>query len=169
MAIAVHKAFDGLTLREASDPDFWAYIACFGCAHYVRWRWETDKPAALWTRYAGNIRRNAVSRLWWWAEITCDLCKPLEDPHRYEITRNVRGRQSLMLWYVDCAFSGHPLVAHRLAALQEDRALNDTAQKDLCRTVNRLARVVCLDSISSQAQSDSLCERAHSISRLLNS
>lgn len=167
MAVAVHKAFDGLTIREASDADFWASITCFGCPKYVRWRWTTNKSGALWTRYAGNIRRNAISRLWWWAEITCDHSKTLDDSHRYDITRNVQDRQSLMLWYIDCAFSGLPLLAHRLAAFQQQHDLDDRRQKDICRTVNRLARVVCLDSIVSAAASDALCKRAHEISQLL--
>jgi hypothetical protein len=168
MAVAIHKSLDGLTHREASDPEFWAYLACFGCAQYVRWRYDTPKIAALWARFAGNTRRNAVSRLWWWADITCDHEKPTADPRRYQATRNVRGRTSLMLYFVDCAFSGHALVAHNLAALQGQHSLNDTAQKAICRTVNRLARVVCLDSIQSESESDALCQRALAISQLLS-
>jgi hypothetical protein len=167
MAASIHRALDGLTWREATEPDFWAYLTCVACPQYPRWRWQTQKPSALWARYAGNIRRNALSRLWWWAELTCDREKPAGDSKRYAITKNVSGRQSLMLWFVDCAFSGNPLVAHELAALQETEELNDSAQKKLCRTVNRLARVTCLDSISTQSDSRSLCERPHKVSLLL--
>jgi hypothetical protein len=167
MAVLLHKALDGLTPREASDPDFWAYLSCFGCAKYVRWRWNTPKPDAFWTRIAGNIRRNAFSRLWWWAEITCDHSLPLSDSLRYAVTKKVHGRQSLMLWFVDCAFSGHAPIANQLATFQETHELNDTAQKAICRTVNRLARVVCLDSIKTDEKSEVLCQRALDISRLL--
>src|SRR6266436_2188512 len=60
MAVSLHKTLTGLTRREASDPDLWAYLCCFGCPQYVRWRWTTNKPNAMWVRYAGNIRRNAL-------------------------------------------------------------------------------------------------------------
>lgn len=167
MAVAIHKALDGLTVREASDADFWAYMACFGCAQYVRWRWDTPNPGPLWSRFAGNIRRNAVARLWWWAEITRRHSIANDNPRHYEVTKKVRGRQTLMLWFVDCAFSGHAMVAHELAALQETVSLNDPAQAAVCRTVNRLARVVCLDSITTAPESETLCQRALAISRLL--
>ncbi|MBI3851389.1 MAG: hypothetical protein HY298_14095 [Verrucomicrobia bacterium] len=166
--MALHKALNGLTVREASDADFWAYIACIGCPQYVRWRWDTPLPNTLWIRFAGNIRRNALSRLWWWAEITCDHTRSEDDPQRYDVTKKVRGRQTLMLWFGDCAFSGHMVVAQRLAALQEAQSLNDPAQAGICKTVNRIARVVCLDSLNTESESDALCRRALSISRMLN-
>lgn len=167
MAVAIHKAFHGITRREASDPDFWAYVTCFGCPWYVRWRWETSKRDALWNRFAGNIRRNAISRLWWWAEITCDHALPVDDPQRYKVTMNVRNRQSLMLWFIDCAFSGQTYIARKLAGLQEERALNDNYQKTICRTINRLARVVCLDLIQTEEQAEALCQHALKISQQL--
>ncbi|MBI2516582.1 MAG: hypothetical protein HYV95_06660 [Opitutae bacterium] len=167
MAVAIHRALEGLTWREATEPDFWAYLTCVACPQYTRWRWQTQKPSALWTRYAGNIRRNAISRLWWWAEITCDHAKPAGDPKRYTVTKNISGRQTLMLWFIDCAFSGNPLIAQELTSIQEMQKLNDTAQKTICRTMNRLARVTCLDSVSTSIESRTLCERAHKVSQLL--
>ena len=167
MAVALHKALDGLTPREASDPDFWAYLSCVGCPKYVRWRWNTSKPDALWTRIAGNIRRNALSRLWWWAEITYDAAKPLGNVERYKITKNVQGRQSLMLWLIDCAFSGHAKIVHHLSAIQEAEPLNDSQQKKICRSVNRLARVICLDALSEEVDAEALCNRALEVSELL--
>src|ERR1051326_435068 len=138
MAAAIHKALDGITRREASDPDLWAYLATFGCPRYVRWRWTTQIPSALWTRYAGNIRRNALSRLWWWAEITHDASKPLTDPSRYAVTRDVEDRQTFMLWLVDCAFSGHDRLVCEMSAIQKAHSLDDLGQRKLCRSVNRM-------------------------------
>jgi Family of unknown function (DUF6339) len=168
LAAVLHRALDGITIREASDPDFWAYLACSGCAQYVRWRWDTPVANTLWIRYAGNIRRNALSRLWWWAETTCDHLRTENDPERYEITKKVRGRQTLMLWFGDCAFSGQSLIAQRLAALHETRLLNDSSQASVCKTVNRIAKIVCLDSLNTEAESDALCQRAFSVSQILN-
>jgi hypothetical protein len=161
MAVAIHKALDGITRREASDAELWAYLATFGCPQYVRWRWQTRKPAALWTRYAGNIRRNALARLWWWAEITHDPSKPLSDPQRYAVTRDVEDRQTFMLWLIDCAFSGHQKLVKELSAVQHANSLNDQGQRKICRSVNRLARVVCLDSVQDEQQVRDLCEEAH--------
>jgi hypothetical protein len=167
MAAAVHKAVDGLTRREASDPDLWAHLCCFGCPKYVRWRWTTNKPGAMWLRYAGNIRRNALARLWWWAEVTHNPTKSLGDPKRYEITREVEDRQSLMLYFGDCAFSGHGLLAHGLCDLQDEQSINDDNQKKLCRSVNRLARVVCLDCLDDNFAADKVCKQAFQLSALL--
>jgi hypothetical protein len=167
MAALLHKALDGLTPREASDPDLWAYLTCVGCPKYVRWRWNTPKADAFWTRLAGNTRRNALSRLWWWAEITHDSGQPTGSPERYAITKNVQGRQSLMLWLVDCAFSGQPKIVRELDAIQEAESLNDMAQKKICRTVNRLARVVCLDALEDDGEAKALCSRALQVSRFL--
>jgi hypothetical protein len=167
VAIAIHKALTGISPRQACDADLWAYLATFGCPQYVRWRWLTNKPGALWTRLAGNIRRNALSRLWWWAEITHDPTKALSDPQRYAITKNVRDRQSLMLWFVDCAFSGHLHIVRGLSAIQQTHSLDDDSQKKLCRSVNRLARVVCLDSLQRADEVEKWCDRAHRLSALL--
>ncbi|MDB6017864.1 MAG: hypothetical protein JWR19_2353 [Pedosphaera sp.] len=167
MAVAIHKALNGMTPREASDADLWAYLACMGCPRYVRWRWNTQDVAPLWTRFAGNIRRNALSRLWWWAEITHDPTKLIDNPQRYVVTKDVQNRQSLMLWFIDCAFSGHASIVYHLSALQKSHSLNDTEQKAVCRSVNRLARVVCLDSLPHSAEVEALCDRALQIGQLL--
>jgi len=169
MAATIHQALAGLTLREACDAEMWAWLACCGCPRYVRWRWDSDNTNALWTRFAGNTRRNALARLWWWAEITHQPAIPIGTPNRYDTTRNVRDRQSLMLWFVDCAFSGHPLLVQKLSELQQSAALNDAAQKRLCRSVNRLARVVCLDEADTDAQVETLCQRAVQVSQLIPS
>jgi hypothetical protein len=167
MAAATHKALAGLTRREASDADLWAHLATFGIPQYVRWRWTTDKPAPMWGRFAGSKVRNAIARLWWWAEVTCDHDKPIGDPQRYAVTKNVRDRQTMMMWFVDCAFSGHSGIATSLCGIQETQSLSDAGQRRICRSVNRLARVVCLDSLQSPAETETLCERALHVSQLL--
>jgi hypothetical protein len=143
------------------------YLSCVACPKYVRWRWNTPKTDAFWTRLAGNTRRNALSRLWWWAEITHDAAQLMGSPDRYSITKKVDGRQSLMLWLVDCAFSGQPKIVRELSAIQEAESLNDSAQKKICRSVNRLARVVCLDALSTDEEAKALCGRALQVSQLL--
>jgi hypothetical protein len=72
-----------------------------------------------------------------------------------------------MLWLVDCAFSGQPKIVRELSAIQEAESLNDSAQKKICRSVNRLARVICLDALSEDEEAKALCGRALQVSQLL--
>jgi hypothetical protein len=69
MSVAVHRILDGITHREASDPEIWAYLVSFGCPEYPRWRWPQPN-ADLKNRYAGSIRRNAFAALWWWSALS---------------------------------------------------------------------------------------------------
>jgi hypothetical protein len=167
MATAVHKACDGLTRREASDAAMWAWHCACGLQQYVRWRWTTKSENAFWLRMAGNVRRNALARLWWWAEITHDPSKDLNDPERYAITREVARRQDLILWCGDCAFSGNPTVVLNLHRIQETKGLGGTSQQKLCRAVNRMLQTVCIDALSDEVVLASTCDSAYALSRKL--
>ena len=81
-------------------------------------------------RIAGNIRRNALARLWWWAEVTHDDERDPQDSQRYELTRQTKDRSDLILWLGDCAFSGSKPAARRLCHLQ--RTIKRTAHRLLC-------------------------------------
>jgi len=166
MAVAVHRAFAGLTSREASDPGLWAWFTVFAVPGYVRWRWPTVSPGALAGRIAGNIRRNALARLWWWAEVTHDPAKDEDNPAvRYAITRNVTDRQDLILWCGDCAFAGKREIVKSLDAIQTDNALGSKSQQLLCRYVNRMLRTVCIDALPDENAVQDACERAYNIGR----
>lgn len=166
MAEFVHKALDGMTLREASDADFWAYIVTYGCPQYPRWRWPGPR-ADLKNRYAGGIRDNAFAALWWWAEATHDSDRPLDDPNRYSETRIVSGRTSFVLYCVDCAFAGRKDLVRKLCDIQRREQLGDLPCKKLGRSVNRMARVACLDSLRDQNEVIQFSERAYQVSRQL--
>ena len=73
LAEFIHKALDGVTPREASGADFWAYLVTFGCPQYPRcrgWRFRrcwnciarmqrsprTKRPVSILTRTAPNRR-----------------------------------------------------------------------------------------------------------------
>ena len=166
LAAIIHRTLDGITSREAGDADMWAYMVSFGCPQYPRWRWS-NSSADLANRYAGSIRRNAFAALWWWADVSHDPEKAINDQARYEETRQISGRTSFVLFCVDCAFSGHHELVRRLCALQRAERLNDRECKRLCRSVNRIARVACLDSIVDDAVINSFSQRAYSMSQLL--
>ena len=166
MAVCVHRAFDGSTLREAADADLWAYISTIACPQYVRWRWH-QRNADLPSRFAGNIRRNALARLWWWAEITHDPDKPTEEAARYSETLNTANRQDFIQYTIDCTFSGHRQLVRQLSKVQLSQAQGSRSQQKLCRSVNRIARVVCLDAIHDEGQLDDVSRRAYEVSLLL--
>jgi hypothetical protein len=163
LAEFIHKELDGITLREASDPDFWAYIVSFGCPQYLRWRW-TSPHADLKNRCAGSVRDNAFASLWWWAQASYNPEKSHDDPDRYVETRIVKGRTSFVLYCIDCAFSGHNQLVRKLCALQQRHELNDLASKRLGRSVNRIARVVCLDGLQSDVEINGFSSRAYQVS-----
>src|SRR5262249_1315137 len=64
-----------LTRREAADRRIWAYLATVALPDYVRWRWrdpaDPGAPGAV-DRYVGGAGINALSWLWWAAELTRD-------------------------------------------------------------------------------------------------
>jgi hypothetical protein len=64
-----------LTRREAADRRIWAYLATVALPDYVRWRWKAPEdrrsPIAI-DRFVGDDATNAMSRLWWTAELTRD-------------------------------------------------------------------------------------------------
>ena len=64
-----------LTRLEAADRRIWAYLATVALPDYVRWRWkdpdDRQSPIAI-DRFVGDDATNALSRLWWTAELTRD-------------------------------------------------------------------------------------------------
>jgi hypothetical protein len=66
-----------LTRRQAADKRFWAWLATAECADYVRWRFpgkgdeeeDLDRRGTAVKRFMGQDRDNALSRLWWGAEL----------------------------------------------------------------------------------------------------
>ncbi len=61
LALRRHCRFD---LRTASDPEIWHYATVVRFRDYVQARWNPVKDE----RILGNVRRNALARLWWTAE-----------------------------------------------------------------------------------------------------
>jgi hypothetical protein len=63
-----------LTRREASDPGIWAFLAGVhpATSAYVRWRWATEEGELTPIRLVGRVNQQAISRLWWGAELFRD-------------------------------------------------------------------------------------------------
>jgi hypothetical protein len=62
-----------LTRREAADRRIWSYVAAVALPDYTRLRWrdpiDRKAPVAI-DRFVGDAATNALSRLWWAAELT---------------------------------------------------------------------------------------------------
>jgi hypothetical protein len=54
----------------AADHGMWAWLAVTHAADYVRWRFPVTEEGKSLKRYFGGDRDQALSRLWWTAELT---------------------------------------------------------------------------------------------------
>jgi len=100
IAVILHSDM-GLSRREAAFASLWHYYALFECLDYVKWRWHQEGMINK-ERVVGAWRRNALGRLWWWAEITHD--EELDDPYLY--TKRGARSQEFMLHAVDDFIGG---------------------------------------------------------------
>lgn len=78
LAPRIHFALR-LTRRQAADDGLWRWLASSYRPAYVRWRWGNDKSegtgkdiSAPTERFVGPYTKNALSRLWWMAELFRD-------------------------------------------------------------------------------------------------
>ena len=142
LAISLHKLLP-LSRLEASRIGFWHHLCIDVCPEYVLTRWGNVKD--LKARFVGRWTRNALGRLWWWAELTKQ-----EGVEPYQLTSSITD-QRFMLWTVDRLAAGHSGLTHALckAFLENiDWAKQNVGQLDnftdeMWRHVNiRLATVV---------------------------
>ena len=87
-AIRIHDWLKGLSRAEANDPRLWVTLTHREFFHYVRERWSITREtssASIISRFffsGSGIQartRNAISRLWWLAELTYE--PGVEDPY----------------------------------------------------------------------------------------
>ena len=78
-ARVIHESLR-LTRREASEMRFWHYLSLVRVPHYVSWRYYDHRTTKTnRNRYIGLLDDNALSRLWWFADLTHDSESP--DPY----------------------------------------------------------------------------------------
>ena len=93
-ALIVYKAINGLNRNIARDERLWAWFTHGPCLEYARERWikKNSSENTVWNFSDKNIqshffsngnrgieRDNAISSLWWWAEIASQYKKePIE-------------------------------------------------------------------------------------------
>lgn len=160
LAAQLHELLNGISKRQASDAGFWVYLSAFGCPAYTVWRW----PNKAGDRMSASIRRNSLARLWWWAQSTHDDQYDIGDNRRYEATLHTRNRQDLVLWLGDCAISGNERISRILCQIQKEKELGGSDQQKLVKTMNRMLKMVSVDSLTDDSDIMEACLRAHSLS-----
>lgn len=71
---AVHRGLD-ISRRVAGDPGLWHWLAVSRYPEFVRHRWKFKSEEAMREKFLGagsDLYSNALHRLWWIAELTCD-------------------------------------------------------------------------------------------------
>ena len=147
VAEILHKGMP-ISKREASFASFWHYGSIFSYLEYIKWRW-LDGATLNRERILGAWRRNALGRLWWWAEITYDA--EHEEPYFY--TKRCARSQEFMLHAVDDFIGGDKgiMLAMCDQFFPEDDSMPD---RNLVRAafakLNAVLDTVAADSLSNE-------------------
>ncbi|MGP0065014.1 MAG: DUF6339 family protein [Isosphaeraceae bacterium] len=142
-----------LTRREAADRRIWESLAVVELPDYVRWRWrnlEDDGPPVPIDRFLGDEATNALSRLWWAAELTRNAAdygptvKMLASPRFSEswLRLDLMHHRAAALAVVDLLGSG------------EDETAATDAGPSTARAVDVALRTSSLDSLAPDPATD---------------
>lgn len=142
LAILLHRELL-LTRREASEPAFWHYISIAKFPTYVSWRYyDENKQMTSRPRFLGDWVSNAFSRLWWWAELTCD--PQAADP--YNLTTNAGINLEFVKAVLENLFGGNRGVVSAMADfLFQGSRPTDQMVRDLTAMVNALLVNISVD------------------------
>jgi len=138
LAPRLHAALR-LRRAEAADRRIWAYLAVVRYPNYVRWRFPGKDAVVSSKRFIGADRDNALSRLWWGAELT-------RNGGDYLATTKAFERQDIpSTWFALDAFH------NKAAALAAMRMLPTMGSKPINRlstALNHYLTTIMLDSVA---------------------
>jgi hypothetical protein len=131
-----------ISRRTASDRWVWTWLAMTVGRGYVIRRWGEDGRVTL-MRYDGELLRNALSRLWWGAEL-------VRNGPSYEYApvafRNVRTAQFALelkySWYRPAAIA----FARVAEGFDGGKVLTDEEKKSLSKSVNAYLSLTALEA-----------------------
>lgn len=88
----IYEAIGSIDRSNAADPRLWSYLSIVTLRDYMSERWSLEKARNFknqandhWLMTTANPRklmRNGAARLWWVADLTCDM--DLEHPYSAE-------------------------------------------------------------------------------------
>ena len=137
-----------LTLYQASQHQFWHYVAVMKCPQYVAWRWFNESMASVPKRqYVGTWYRNALGRLWWWAEYTRD---PEASTKQYSRTLRAGQSQEFMRNTIENSLCGNRILVKSLcdaAFPASGTRMKDEQHKEMVKRINALLVTTALDAL----------------------
>jgi hypothetical protein len=147
MAEFLHRELK-LTLHQASQHQFWHYVAVVKCPQYVAWRWFNASNNSVQKRqYIGPWYRNALGRLWWWAEYTQD---PAAGKDRYARTLRAGQSQEFMRNTIENSLCGNRALVKSLCDAAFPAAgpkmIDDVHRKMIVR-VNAMLGTTAIDAL----------------------
>jgi len=128
--------------RIAGDRWFWAWLALTAGRDFVRHRFKDKKGDVTEWRYTGVLTRNALSRLWWGAEM---VRNGPDYAHVPIVFRRVRTAQ----WALELKYSWYrpaPIAFARVAETGP-KPLSDDAMKALSKRINAYLSLSVLEGM----------------------
>src|SRR5262249_22981210 len=101
LAPRVHYALR-ISRRTASQAGLWGWLAMTSGRNYVHHRWfdKDERLVRKWRYYHEDVLRNAISRLWWGAELSRDGSSYTMVPVVFEQVRRAQFALELRYsWY----------------------------------------------------------------------
>lgn len=141
-----------LTRREAADKRIWQYLTVVEFQEYVRWRWSqenADDPVTL-DRFFGEDSKNALSRLWWTAEMTRNGSDYGPAVHALSIPRFSNHWHPLNLMHHKPA----ALAAVDFLRLFQTKGTTTAQAEQMAKSVNVALRTLCLDALTANPATD---------------
>lgn len=128
--------------RIAADRWFWAWLALTVGPSFVRHRFKDKQGEVTEWRYTGVLTRNALSRLWWGAEM---VRNGPDYSHVPLVFRRVRTAQ----WALELKYSWYrpaPIAFTRVAEAGS-KPLSDDAMKTLSKKINAYLSLTVLEAM----------------------
>lgn len=145
-SIRIHEAYKDLSLTQATDPNFWAYLSHITFWDYMRKRYPIerqpqDKQIEYITRHwfvrslnSRKLFEHGIAFLWWTAHRTYDSTR--EDP--YELTREFFTMQDYIRLILEQSIGHNETYTHAfLEYVVENPKLFNEQKNAKARLLNR--------------------------------
>lgn len=140
----VHRGLD-ISRRVAGDPGLWHWLAVSRYPEFVRHRWQFNSEEAMREKFLGagsDLYSNALHRLWWIAELTCE-------GDDYSTTQTVFSNQTMVNKVFDRWFA-----RYRPAAIAMCDELADEPSWIIDETTNRFNHATTSVQLEALTESD---------------
>lgn len=155
LAVRLHNGLR-IPQRVAGDRGFWAWLAVEAGQDYVTRRWlgknEDDPETVTMYRYTGSLLRNALSRLWWGAEM-------VRDGPDYRLVEHAFSRVVTAQYVLELMYSWYRPAAVAFTKVAEGLGdhpgLNTDEMRDLSVKINSYLSLRSLERMGLQNEPES--------------